>query len=100
MLITDIVLGFLSQVKQLNNVGGSNSRDFTRRVLRKLMTLNVSQNFSLAGRSGKRAFRNTNLWVAVSSAVTQANRNASERDVELATGDFLKHANDGFRPHL
>ena len=87
----------LFQVKHRNLESGLNARNVTRRLLRTLVKPILAIKFSFSARKGKRLFREAMLWALVCATVVTGRNGSSKKSIELATGDFLKRANDSVR---
>lgn len=84
--------------RQLANVGGSNVQEVVRRIIRRLLTPATASRYSFRGKRGKLAFQATPLWLVVRGA-SMLSIKTTEKDIESATKNQLRHAKDPERSH-
>jgi len=84
-------VSFSFQVKKLALAGGFKGSDTVRRVFGKVVASDVAWQFSMEGRKGKLAFRQTEMMKAVRSS-THMSVTTTDMKIERSLRELLKHA--------
>ncbi|XP_072018671.1 uncharacterized protein [Amphiura filiformis] len=76
-------------MKYLTMVGGGDTGETVRRMMRKVGTNNVWSQYNMVGRGGKRSFKATTVFKVIMKA-TMKNSKENEKMIEQAMAGFLK----------
>ncbi|KAL5237318.1 hypothetical protein ACI65C_004728 [Semiaphis heraclei] len=81
-------------VKNMTLIGGTSLGELLRRILKKIMTDEVAEEFSWFGRQKKFSFATTGLADLIKSAVKIKYPDQSDKDIEVIAGTWLAKAKE------